>query len=295
MISIIICSRSEQLIKTLTANVRDTIGVSFEIIAIDNSQNKYGICEAYNVGARQAKYDLLCFMHEDIGFLTPNWGQIVATILSKPNAGVLGVAGNTLQPNAPGGWGWSGSKAAEKYLGVNVVHTAKGHTEHTHLNHDGRNLVEAVALDGLWLCCRKTVWEEFKFDAANLPGFHFYDVDFSVRVASKFTNYITFDILIEHFSHGTFDRTWMKTALEYYKKKKGHLPVAAAQVTAETEKVLDLAATQAFTGMLIRNKLHNGDKAADADTWYCLAECFKRAPLNRDTWYLAKIALKGAE
>jgi glycosyltransferase involved in cell wall biosynthesis len=295
MLSLIICSRSEQVLAKVKASVELTIGIEFELLAIDNSQNKYGICEAYNVGAQRAKYDLLCFMHEDIGFQTQNWGSIVADILSKPNAGVLGVAGNTLQPKAPGGWGWSGAKAAEKYLGVNVVHTAKGHTESTYLNPAGRNLVEAVALDGLWLCCRKSIWEEFKFDAVALPGFHFYDVDFSVRVASKYTNYLTFDILIEHFSHGTFDRTWIKTALEYYKKKKDHLPVVASQVTAAPQKALDLAATQAFTGMLIRNKLYNGDKATDADTWYCIAECLKLAPLNRDTWYLAKIALKGSE
>lgn len=73
MISIIICSKNKDLLKDVSANIELTIGVPYEIIAIENNKGEFGICKAYNDGASKAKYDIFCFMHEDISFETQNW------------------------------------------------------------------------------------------------------------------------------------------------------------------------------------------------------------------------------
>ncbi len=45
MISIIICSRGEKISTLLEQNIQNTIGTQFEIILIDNSENKYFITQ----------------------------------------------------------------------------------------------------------------------------------------------------------------------------------------------------------------------------------------------------------
>lgn len=73
MISIIISSYNKDYYSQFIENVEKTIGVPYEIIQILNI-GAMGVCEAYNKGARQAKFEYLVFCHEDITFETKNWG-----------------------------------------------------------------------------------------------------------------------------------------------------------------------------------------------------------------------------
>ena len=66
MVSIIMCSRNPEMDKRLDENIKQTIGTEYEVVLVDNSAGRYGICGAYNEGVRRAKGDILCFMHEDI-------------------------------------------------------------------------------------------------------------------------------------------------------------------------------------------------------------------------------------
>lgn len=277
MISIIICSRKVKSLDLLKLNIEDTIGVVYEVIPVDNSANKYGICEAYNVGASIAQYDKLCFMHEDIFFHTKDWGKTIIQILNSPEAGVVGVAGGVHQPKAPAGWGGAGM-----YIGMNVIHTSLGKTQHDFINPFGKNLIKAATLDGLWLCCNKSVWEEFRFDSVAFPGFHFYDIDFCTRVATKYVNYITFDILIEHFSHGTFDKVWMQNAISFFIKRKQYLPFGVQPMSRTEKNAINLIATHRFINRAIDMDL------SKKDIIFCLKECFKMSPFNRDNFYLLK-------
>ena len=285
MISIIVCSRSKELLAQVASNVAATIGVPYELLGIDNRTAGLGICEVYNTGATQAKYKVLCFMHEDILFQTNNWGESVLAALQKPEIGVIGVAGGTYQARAPIGWG-----GANQLFGVNIIHTTEGASQREHLNPFGKQTMPAATLDGVWLCCRKAVWAEFKFDAAAFPGFHFYDVDFCVRVAQKYQNLVVFDVLIEHFSGGKFDKIWMQNALVFYKQRKQLLPVATLGNSQTEKHLLDLIAFQSFTVRAIDSGL------PWADTLFCLLRCLKASPLNRDNFYLAKrfiLSLRG--
>ena len=70
MISVVICSINKILAEQVSKNIHDTIGVPFELIVIDNNLLKKGIAHVYNLGAGRAKYDVICFVHEDVLFQT---------------------------------------------------------------------------------------------------------------------------------------------------------------------------------------------------------------------------------
>jgi hypothetical protein len=123
MISIVICSRRNTDLQQVTADIETTIGVPYEIIAIDNSQGTYGICAAYNSGVAKSRYPIVCLMHEDIKFDTANWGQIVVDILQDETIGILGVAGGNYLADNPAGW-WEGG---EQHKYQNVVHVSGDH------------------------------------------------------------------------------------------------------------------------------------------------------------------------
>ena len=117
MISVIICSRGQEFRAATVESIAATIGVPYELIAVENGQGQYGICEAYNIGAAQANYPLLCFVHEDIAFRTSDWGKVVAHVLRDVSIGVVGVIGGKWLPKAPGTW-WA---CGNKYLSSNVL------------------------------------------------------------------------------------------------------------------------------------------------------------------------------
>ncbi len=64
------------------------------------------------------------------------------------------------------------------------------------------SLAKVVTLDGVWFCTRKDIALEFPFDGETLKRFHCYDIDFALSV---FQVAVTFDILIQHFSTGSFN------------------------------------------------------------------------------------------
>ena len=87
MISIIICSRTASISDELTQNIDQTIGLPYELVIIDNSENLYSIFSAYNEGVKRSKYEVLCFMHDDIIFKTNDWGINVMNRFKSSNLG----------------------------------------------------------------------------------------------------------------------------------------------------------------------------------------------------------------
>jgi hypothetical protein len=221
MISIIICSRNATQLKLVKKNIPETIGVPFEILSVDNSNNKYSICTAYNTAASEAKYETLCFMHEDVVIRTSNWGNIVMDILSR-GFGLIGVAGSKYKSRFISGW----TTGNAQYDFFNVYHTtANGELSHYYSNNFDVPVKECIVLDGLWLCCNKSLWEKVKFSSGLLKGFHFYDIDFSIRCSSITNVAVAGNIDIEHHSKGNFNNAWIKEALVFHNQYKKKLPV----------------------------------------------------------------------
>ncbi|HZG24368.1 MAG TPA: glycosyltransferase [Chitinophagaceae bacterium] len=223
MISIIVCSVDDKMFGSFEQNITHTIGVEHEIIRINNSNNSFSICGAYNEGARRAKYEFLCFVHEDVIMQTPRWGKILCEIFRENRElGLLGVAGTMYKSYAP--WGWS------LIPGESVINIIQGHkysnspAYQVYKNPANKTLSEVVCIDGVLMFTRKSIVEEIQFDEETLHGFHGYDIDFSLSVFRKYKVAVTFDILMTHLSEGKNDHAWVSETLKLHKKWKRELP-----------------------------------------------------------------------
>lgn len=244
MISIVVCHRDKKLLGQFTSNVEKTIGVTFEFQIIDNSENKYSIFEAYNLGVKQSKYDVICFAHEDLLFHTQNWGKKVLKHFEDEKTGMIGVVGGNALPNCPSPW-WNNTLLND-HLIHNIQHWKEGfmpkQSENskpyraiencTIENHNPYNetKTKAVALDGLWMCAHKRVFESCMFDTETFKGFHGYDTDICLQVLESYHIYVVYDILIEHLSMGTVAKDWANAAGLLAEKWKSKLPVFAKLV-----------------------------------------------------------------
>ena len=103
MISIVICSISPERLRQVIQNIQGTIGVEYEIIAIDNREKNWPIARVYNEGAYRAQYPYLFFVHEDVKFHSRNWGLVIEEKLKEPNCGVIGFAGTRVMLNCYSG------------------------------------------------------------------------------------------------------------------------------------------------------------------------------------------------
>lgn len=228
MISIIIASTNTSLLTQVEENIKATVSVPFEIISFDNSEGKFGLCEVYNRGAKKAKFDVLCFMHEDIKVHTLGWGKIVVDIFAtNKKLGLIGVAGSQYKSLAPSGWHCYDIDAPEvMYYNLiqNYKYIDKPSTK-DYSNEKDTKLATVVCIDGVWMCCTRAAIAAYPFDEQLLTGFHGYDLDFSLGINQTHEAAVTFDVLIEHFSEGKFNRDWLKEILKIHAKWSKYLPI----------------------------------------------------------------------
>lgn len=255
MISVIICSVNKQELERVSLNISKTIGVDFEIVSINNTDNKYGICEAYNKGAALAKGDIFCFVHEDVSFETNHWGLLVQNHLADKKIGIIGVAGGSSKSLVP--WSWSPVIFNSE---INIVQYHKGLNESaekiskTHSPQNTSSIKNVVALDGVWLCVRRDVFNQFKFDTKTFKGFHGYDMDFSLQIGTKYNVAVVFDILIHHYSSGSFNKDWLQSAIKLSDKWKGDLPKSVGTLTKQELILQQWACMKLFIGELLNFK-----------------------------------------
>jgi len=231
MLSIIICSRNKVLSKEFTENIKVTVSVDYEIVYIDNSENKYSIFAAYNLGITQSKYPYLCFVHEDVFFHTSDWGKKVISHLQDTKTGIIGVAGSDLVTRIPASWANMISQ------GHNIILTDNARKKPTEiiLLPKNYNLSKrsSIILDGLFMCMRKDLTNKIHFDE-NLKGFHGYDYDISLQsIMAGYTNYVIYDIKLEHFSGGKTSILYFRNLISIFKKWENNLPIIGDNVTLE--------------------------------------------------------------
>ncbi len=193
MLSIIISSHNDDYFDRLKQNILKTCGVLHEVIRIYNP-GRYSICEAYNIGGDKASYPYLLFCHEDIEFLTFNWGMNLIDRLKDKECGIIGVGGSAYYPNVPIGW-WE----LDPIINLQQVENGRN------VKYQIEQYEPVQVLDGVLLGMRCDIYQEFKFNE-DLKDFHGYDIDISWRTSFNFTNYVSNDILIHHFSNGKPDK-----------------------------------------------------------------------------------------
>lgn len=223
MISVVVCSRNTDFLLQVKRSISSTIGVVHEFLVWDNNAEPRGICEVYNRMAKQARYDIICFVHEDVLFNTLDWGEKLRSIFElQPEIGVIGVAGSKYKSRYSSGWYTS----IKEFDCANIVHRSEKGEQVILLRPDNKYTLEnVVCLDGVFICCRKSIWMDVMFNEADLTGFHFYDIDFTLRATRVCSVAVTFEIPIVHITHGgDFGNAWVKTSIEYHCRNRNMLP-----------------------------------------------------------------------
>ena len=242
MLSIIISTYKPHLLKALEQNITETIGETpYEIIAINNP-GLMGICKAYNQGAELSKFKYLIFCHEDIIFHTNSWGEKIIKHLQKPQIGTIGIAGSSYVPKAPHGWHLPNNS----YNFINIIQ----HEANIITHHKINSPIKAYALDGVFLAISKEKFNKLKFND-DLTGFHGYDLDFTLRSALRYENYVINDVLLEHFSIGNADEKWFTNNIKIREQVKGKFQ------KEENKKLEEKIFLNYFSTFFKYNKLSN--------------------------------------
>lgn len=216
-ISIICCSITPELSAKLNQNISTTIGKAYwEWLCLDNHNSGKGICQVYNEAAAKAKGDILCFVHEDVVFKTYGWGEnLELAFRATEKPGIIGVAGSRLTISPQAGWYNFTNHDLNRY---NVIqYYRNGTKEKLYINPQKEENSKVLLVDGVLMCMKKETWAEFPFNEQLLDGFHFYDIDISLRVSSKYNNYVTYAFETEHLSEGSINEDWVKSFLIFDK------------------------------------------------------------------------------
>ena len=247
MISIIICSRTKSLNDTLISNIAATIGAEYELIAIDNSENKYSIFEAYNIGVSQSQYPCLCFMHDDITYHSNNWGAAVINHFADDDTTALGVAGSPYFPVMPAPWWGSGVVYANLYSPA-AANQQPSVSEKK----------EVIVFDGLWFCIKKSAFNHIKFDSSTFKGFHLYDIDICMQMlATGLKMFCVNDVVIEHNSFGKVNTAWINDELTLQKKWKTQLPASSVKYSKNDSCRFEFKALNCFIWICYDNGYTN--------------------------------------
>lgn len=284
MISIIICSRTQEISPKLFQNIEETIGCAYELIFIDNFKNTYSIFEAYNLGIKKSKGNYLCFIHDDILFHSKGWGLKIKEIFQSDNKiGLIGVAGAKVKTKMPSAW-WD-CRNGENFTYI-IQHFKNKEKEKWNFGFDKNTIEEVVAIDGVFMVMRRD--KRIFFDE-RLKGFHNYDLYLSLKhhIFNKKV-IVTNKILLEHFSEGSLNKSWYESTSLFHKLYKSYLPIdISGQENNIQSKKTEFNLGISFIAKLVEKKLY-----WDAIYWWF--EIFKLKPKSKYHYRFWKRILKNS-
>jgi hypothetical protein len=266
MISFIVCSIREDHLAGLAENLAASIGVPFELLVHRNGETRWGLARVYNHLAAQARHPLLCFLHEDVRFLSPpGWGRLLLDFYAaRPDAGVVGFAGSQVKSRVPSGWSNLPRHNREHY----VQHRGPDRKVPMRSNPHGEAFSRVVVVDGLCLFAPRRVWLENRFDEVTFPGFHLYDLDFCTRLAGRYQSFVCHTVLAEHFSAGSFGEDWKKASTDYHGKWAAQLPLSCVPLTADQKAQCETYSAYRTLRELLRQPAPDPSELSDAAATY---------------------------
>lgn len=226
MVSLVVCSIRPDQLARLQQSVEATIGLPHEWLVADNRNTGKGICQVYNELAATARHHFLLFLHEDVTFEKPDWGKKLCSVFEQnEHLGLVGVAGSTIKSISCSGW-FTGDVSRDRY---HLTHNLPAHTEKLkQLPDQSAAYYRVVCLDGVFLFTRNSVWAATPFDAKHIKGFHFYDLDFSLRVSEKQEVGVVADLGLIHHTEagGDYGSRWVNEAIQFHRRWRDRLPLA---------------------------------------------------------------------
>lgn len=148
-------------------------------------------------------------------------------------------------------------------------------------NPDKVSASPVIVLDGMCLFMRREVWAEIRFDEATFQGFHLYDLDISMAVGQKYINYVTNDVLLEHFSEGSYNQAWLDDTARFHRKWAGCLPFYLEKPNSLVSYFREIRMSFLFIRMLMKKRVGNWDFIES-----CCREHFRRY-----YWHISSLKL----
>lgn len=202
-LSIVICSADDARYAAATRSYASALADwPHEFVRIADAR---GLAEGYQRGLAQAEGESVAFSHDDVEVLPSDFGHRLAAALS--GADIVGVAGAT----RAAGPAWP--HAGHPHLhGCVVYPDPNGYRVSVYSR--GVPVMPGIrVLDGVFLAMPRDIAREVGWDATNCPGFHGYDVDFSLRAAQRGLRLaVASNLGLVHRSLGGFGPEWKVAA-----------------------------------------------------------------------------------
>lgn len=219
-ISIVISSRVKKEEKiNLLENIKKTCGCDYELFFIQNNGNM-SLSKLYSSMFVHITNPIIVFIHDDIEFLSENWGVKLLKIFDEnQDYGIIGVAGSN-EFNENGKWWCNQNTYGQVFHQFNndIWLSDYGH----YLNN---KLYEACVIDGLFIAINKE--KQLKNFDESLDGFHMYDIDFCLNnyINKTCKIGITLDIILLHKSLGIINDNWFNAKEKIINKYKKFIPI----------------------------------------------------------------------
>jgi hypothetical protein len=180
------------------------------------------LTEIYNKGLKDAKNDIVVFMHDDLILETPNMTPKIVKLFEKhPEYGIIGIAGTD---KLTSGMWWQNRENMFGIIGH--IHEGKRHVNHYSKAVFNDVLKDVVIVDGLWFAVRKSQIK--KGFNEQFVGFHFYDISFCVEnVLEGVKIGLTTKLGVTHKSIGMTNKQWEKNKLFFEALYEKYLPLIA--------------------------------------------------------------------
>lgn len=175
---------------TSISKIRD-----IELVLINNEDNKFkSAAAALNIGADQAKSDILIFSHQDIFIKDPN--ELESFIL-RIESGEIGDI-----------YGAQGAKETDKYNISNITAGAELNMEYIHMIEEPISV--SCVDEGFFGMRRETFNVLGKFNEELCDNWHLYAVELSLHARKKGFRVFVDPIQLHHFSYGRISISYMK-------------------------------------------------------------------------------------
>jgi hypothetical protein len=212
MFSVVICSISQPKFQAVAGQwqrAMERAGEPWEIVGVGDAKS---LCDGYRRGLAASHGEIVVFSHDDIELWSDDFVQRLKHHLATYD--VVGVAGTTRLVGA--NWFESGPP----YSVGQVAHYHSNEPCGLMLYGGIRRVVGGIqALDGLLLAFRRPVIEHIGWDAETFTGFHMYDLDATYRAhRAGYKLAVALDLLVCHFSGGSYDARWAQYAQAFLQK-----------------------------------------------------------------------------
>lgn len=220
-ISIIVIVNNEEIYHGFLENLNQQDFKDYELIAINNYNHEFNSAtKAFNKYIKEAKNELLMFVHPDIRFLkTDSLSQIVQSVNELKEFGIVGVAGAKKGENG------------ERVIITNIVHGSKKEIA-------GYPLIkpeEVQTLDECLFLIRKDYLKKVKFKERD--SWHLYAVEYCLNALSNGDKVYVIPANVWHMSNGkSLDYHYMLDLMTMAKEYRDQFQVLYTTVKKWTLK-----------------------------------------------------------